>query len=137
MHGLGNDFAIFDARSQKIDFTPEQIRALADRKRGIGWDQLIVLSAPKSDKSDIYMKIYNIDGSEAEGCGNATRCVASILMKEFKKTKIVIETIVDFLVCAADGDKVRVDMGAVKSEWNQIPLSLSEDTLSVNLELET
>ena len=73
MHGLGNDFVIVDARDQRFDVTPELARAIADRRTGVGCDQLIVLEP--SDRADLRMRIWNHDGGEVESCGNATRCV--------------------------------------------------------------
>src|ERR671912_2625304 len=76
MHGLGNDFAIFDAREEPLTMTEPLARALADRHNGIGCDQLIVLEA--SDTADLRMRIWNHDGGEVESCGNASRCVVQL-----------------------------------------------------------
>ena len=77
MHGLGNDFVILDARDGDVGIDEARARALADRRTGIGCDQLILLEP--SDRADVRMRIWNPDGSEVEACGNATRCVASLL----------------------------------------------------------
>src|SRR5829696_4622840 len=74
MHGLGNDFAIFDAREAPLDIDSDRARALADRRTGIGCDQLILLEP--SDVADVRMRIWNSDGGEVGACGNAARCVA-------------------------------------------------------------
>ena len=79
MHGLGNDFVIFDGRTDLLDLTADQARLVADRNLGIGCDQIITLLP--SDKADVFMRIQNGDGSEANTCGNATRCVGDILLK--------------------------------------------------------
>src|SRR5215210_6660426 len=76
MHGLGNDFAIFDAREAPLAMDSERARALADRRTGIGFDQLILLEP--SDTADVRMRIWNADGGEVESCGNATRCVVQL-----------------------------------------------------------
>src|SRR3546814_14332359 len=76
MHGLGNDFAVFDARETPLAMTPALAAALADRHTGIGCDQLIVVEP--SPVADVRMRIWNADGSEVEACGNATRCVAAL-----------------------------------------------------------
>src|ERR1043165_1856694 len=76
MHGLGNDFVIVDARETPFDVTPSLARAIADRRTGIGCDQLIVLEPSKS--ADLKMRIWNRDGGEVESCGNATRCVVQL-----------------------------------------------------------
>ena len=82
MHGLGNDFVILDARPRPLDLSPEAIRVIADRRRGVGCDQVIVVEPARNAVSDAWMSIYNPDGSEAGACGNATRCVAWLLMRE-------------------------------------------------------
>src|SRR3954452_25015043 len=76
MHGLGNDFVIVDAREQPFEVTPALARAIADRRNGVGCDQLIVLEP--SDAADLRMRIWNSDGGEVESCGNATRCVVQL-----------------------------------------------------------
>jgi len=107
MHGLGNDFAIFDGRAEPLGFSPLQIRALADRRRGIGFDQMVVLEPPTAPTADVFMRIYNADGGEVEACGNATRCVARLLGRE----SMTIETRPGLLKVACLGEKVSVDMG--------------------------
>jgi len=130
MHGLGNDFVIFDARVKDIRFSKEQIQWIASRKRGVGCDQLIVLEISSHFQEITFMRIYNPDGSEAEACGNATRCVADILMREEDVDQIVIETAVGALNCSrADNGQVTVQMGEPKLKWNEIPLSKECDTL--------
>ena len=95
MHGLGNDFVILDALKNKVllGVKPDVVRDICNRYTGVGCDQLIILEEPKSDKADIFMRIYNPDGGQAGACGNATRCVADIIGKEQEKTRLVIETI--------------------------------------------
>ena len=95
MHGLGNDFVIIDAREQSVDLTFDQRVKIADRHFGVGCDQLIILEP--SEKADVFMRIYNPDGSEAQACGNATRCVARLLIGNNKK--VDIETIDRVLPC--------------------------------------
>lgn len=129
MHGLGNDFAIFDGRAQKPDFTLAQIRALGDRRRGIGFDQMVIIDPPKSPGTDAFLRIFNADGGEVGACGNATRCIAKLLIAELKKPEVVLETKAARLKAKMSGDKVTVDMGIVNLEWQQIPLSREENTL--------
>lgn len=134
MQGLGNDFVIFDARAQKINFSSEQAQKIADRKTGIGCDQLIVLRHSKL--AEIYMQIYNADGSEVSACGNATRCVASLMIKELKQPHIRIETKAGILQCSQiDSQTISVNMGIPKLSWENIPLAESCDTLHLPLEL--
>ena len=114
MSGAGNDFVIFDARSSSVSLSKEQITKISNRKN-IGCDQLIIIK--KSDKFDCLMEIYNSDGSSSEACGNATRCVASILLKEKEiqsSEKIKIETLAGILDCWLEGDLIAVDMGKPK-----------------------
>jgi len=128
MHGLGNDFVVIDARSRPIMLTDDQKRRIADRRRGIGCDQLIVLE--RSSRADVFMRIYNPDGTEAGACGNATRCVAGRLMAENGVERILVETISGLLETkAADRGDIAVDMGEVKTDWRDIPLAEACDTL--------
>ncbi len=121
MHGLGNDFAIFDAREIAIAMPSERVRRLADRRRGIGCDQLIVMEPSKV--ADVYMRIFNPDGSEVESCGNATRCVAHLLGGE-----ATIETRGGLLTAVPAGEGVTIDMGAPIFSWSAIPLAYAMDT---------
>ena len=128
MHGLGNDFVVFDARNQALALDAAEARALADRKRGIGCDQLIVIEQGENG-ADIFMRIYNADGGEVESCGNAARCVARLLFKELKRSEIRIDTEGGLLICNdAGGGLVSVDMGAPILVWDKIPLAHPADT---------
>ncbi len=134
MHGIGNDFLIFDNRVQKIPFTDSQIKALSDRNKGIGFDQMIVLE--NTDKADVFMRIYNIDGSEAEACGNATRCVASLMMDSLAKETVEIETVAGILYADKAGDLFKINMGSPRLNWQEIPLSKEYDTADMPVLLE-
>ena len=92
MHGLGNDFCVFDARRAELGMTPERAARVADRQRGVGCDQVIVLE-PTGPGADVFMRILNPDGSEAGACGNATRCVASLVADELGRDSVTIRTI--------------------------------------------
>ncbi len=134
MHGLGNDFVIFDGREDLMHLKPDQIRKIANRRTGVGCDQLIVMEPPKNRAADVFMRIYNIDGSEAEACGNATRCVARLVMDQTRANSIIIETIAGLLAIADRGKEgITVDMGRIKTGWQEIPLAREVDTLSVPL----
>ncbi len=136
MHGLGNDFVVLDARAAPIAIGARQARAIADRHAGVGCDQLIVLEPPASDLADVFMRIRNADGGEVAACGNATRCVAAVLMKEKKADHVIIETAAGLLDTeAADGGQVRVDMGPVRLDWREIPLAEAIDTLHVPIDV--
>jgi diaminopimelate epimerase len=132
MHGLGNDFVVIDARSRPILLSDDQKRRIADRRRGIGCDQLIVLEP--SRRADVFMRIYNPDGTEAGACGNATRCISGRLMAEKGVERIVVETISGLLeTSAADRGDITVDMGEVKTDWRDIPVAAECDTLHLPL----
>jgi diaminopimelate epimerase len=131
MHGLGNDFAIFDGRAQRFEMSAEQIRALADRRTGIGFDQMVVIGPARSAGADAFLTICNADGSETGACGNATRCVAKLLMEESGKAEAALETKAALLRAALSGGKILVDMGEARLGWREIPLSRAEDTLSL------
>jgi diaminopimelate epimerase len=134
MHGLGNDFVVIDVRSGPLRLSDEQKRRIADRRRGIGCDQLIVLEPSK--RADVFMRIFNPDGSEAGACGNATRCVAGRLMAESGVERIVVETISGLLETrAADRGDITVDMGEVRTDWRDIPVAQACDTLHLPLSL--
>jgi diaminopimelate epimerase len=134
MHGLGNDFVVIDARSRPVRLSDDQKRRIADRRRGIGCDQLIVLE--HSTRADVFMRIYNPDGSEAGACGNATRCVAGRLMAERGDERILVETISGLLETrAADRGEITVDMGEARTAWRDIPVAEACDTLHLPLAL--
>ncbi len=133
MHGLGNDFVILDARVQPIENKVELAIRLNHRQFGIGCDQLVFLLPPQNG-GDILMRMFNADGSEPESCGNASRCVADIIMRETGKEYIDLETISGIRGCwRAENDQVSVDMGEPRLEWQDIPLAKNYDTLSLPL----
>lgn len=137
MHGLGNDFIVFDARAAALALSDAQVRTLSDRKTGIGCDQLIVIERPRSDLADAWMTIRNADGSEVSACGNATRCVAARLMGESGRSEAVIETRAGLLRCqAAANGLVAADMGPPRLEWRDIPVAEPCDTLHLPVGLE-
>lgn len=135
MHGLGNDFVILDWRDDRSRKVPEAAaRRLADRRLGIGCDQILVLR--DCDTADLRMDILNQDGSPSGACGNGTRCVADMMMNELQQDRIQIETDGGMLAAwrAADGD-IAVDMGPVKTDWQDVPLASAADTLHVPLDI--
>jgi diaminopimelate epimerase len=136
MHGLGNDFVVLDARKQKLALDAAAARAIADRHTGVGCDQLILLEPPNQAGADVFMRIRNADGGEVEACGNATRCIADLIMRETGRRGAVIETASGLLAAeAADGGTVTVDLGPARLEWRDIPLARACDTLHVPLNL--
>jgi diaminopimelate epimerase len=134
MHGAGNDFVVLDGRPAKLPLTAARISALADRRTGIGCDQLIVLEAPEATGADVFMRIFNPDGSAAGACGNATRCVAEMVGAATGRTAVTVQTVAGLLPAERLGDgRVRVDMGAPRLDWRDIPLAAPCDTLHLPL----
>ena len=125
MHGLGNDFVILDRRLEPVEMTPALARALADRQTGIGCDQLILLGP--SDKAAMRMDIWNADGSIAEACGNASRCVVALT------GAATIDTAGGILAGSVDGDEIEVTIGEPRFGWNEIPLAYPMDTAALPL----
>lgn len=136
MQGLGNDFVIIDHRTQPIALSKQQLRHLADRRRGIGCDQVIVMRKASSSLADLAISIYNPDGSEAQACGNGTRCVASLVMEEGQgQDHLIVESVAGLLDAERKDDLIQVDMGLARLDWREIPLSQACDTAHLPLEL--
>ncbi len=130
MHGLRNHFVIVDARTEPFAPSTDEVVRICDPQIGVGADQLIIIEP--SDHADAFMRILNTDGREAEACGNATRCVAWLLMEEQQVQELTLETLAGTLACARAGElRVRCTMGPVSSDWQRIPLSKACDTLHV------
>jgi len=120
MHGLGNDFVIVDAREEPFAVTPSLARAIANRRTGVGCDQLVVLEP--SDSADLRMRIWNSDGGEVESCGNATRCVVQLTGAK------QIDSDGGLLVGEDLGGEVEVSIGEPRFGWDEIPLAYPIDT---------
>ncbi|MFK7868654.1 MAG: diaminopimelate epimerase [Roseobacter sp.] len=132
MHGLGNDFVILDARTQEIDVSQELIASLADRHRGIGFDQLAVI---RTAGSDVRLVFYNSDGSASAACGNATRCIAHHLMQESGETSIKLLTDRGVLEAALHPNGLTtVNMGPPQLKWWEIPLASEMQTLHLPID---
>ena len=131
MNGLGNDFVIVDLRNRQVTFTAEDIARLADRKKGVGCDQFITI------EKGPYMGVWNSDGSPAGACGNAARCVISLLLNETGAAKITLETPSGSIEGWRAGDtRISVDMGEPKISWRQIPLAEQmDDTRFIDIKL--
>jgi diaminopimelate epimerase len=131
MHGLGNDFVVFDARARALRLSPAQAAAVADRRCGVGCDQVIVVE-PGDAETAAFMRIFNADGSEVSACGNATRCVARLLMEETGLGEATLRTRAGLIrAVAADGGRITADMGPARLKWDEIPLAETCDTLSL------
>ena len=135
MNGLGNDFVVIDARERAVTISEAQVLAIADRKTGIGCDQLIVME--KSSLADVRMRIWNAEGGEVESCGNASRCIADIVMEERGASSVTIDTKGGFLVGKRAGKlMVTIDQGTPRFDWDQIPLSEKfADTRHIELQV--
>ena len=128
MHGLGNDFVVIDERGVAPFVTTALAIALADRHRGVGFDQLAVLSHRQG--SDVHLTFWNADGSHSAACGNATRCIARHVMVETGKTALTITTDRGTLLAVDAGNGLTsINMGQPRMEWDQIPLASAMDTL--------
>lgn len=126
MHGCGNDFVVFDTFSGPLELGPEQLRQIADRRRGIGCDQVLLLGPARDGKADVRYRIFNADGGEVMQCGNGARCAALYLREKglLSKARIIAETGAGALVLTVGEDKnVRVNMGRPDFDPARIPLA--------------
>ena len=132
MHGLGNDFVVFDARTRPFALDAARVRAIADRRTGVGCDQVVAVEAPRNGGTDAYLRFWNQDGGEVAACGNGTRCAARLLLDETGRTSVMVETDAGQLAAQEAGEgQVRVDMGPARLDWRDIPLAHAADTLHV------
>ncbi len=139
MHGLGNDFMLLDLISQNIALRPDQIRQLADRRLGIGFDQLLTVSPPTQPDLDFTYRIYNADGTEAEQCGNGARCFLRFVRDRglTTKTHIKLGTNTGVIECQLRKDgNITVDMGAPVLQPDHIPFEADEAQIRYELEVE-
>lgn len=136
MNGLGNDFAILDLRGRARQFSPDAVRGICDRAHGVGCDQMIALEASPTG-ADTFMRIWNSDGGEVAACGNAMRCVATVLAKEQGRSNVSIETAAGVLGATVNTDgTVTVDMGEPRFGWEEIPLAEPfHDTRGIELQI--
>ena len=134
MQGLGNDFVVLDGRTRPVTLTRDQVRAIADRRTGVGCDLLVVLEPPRSDLADVFMRFYNGDGSESGACGNASRCIARLVTEESGADQAILETASGLLDAERrDGGLFAVDMGPARLDWREIPLAEARDTLHLDI----
>lgn len=138
MNGLGNDFVVVEARSHSPfgAYAPgaDEVRAIADRERGIGFDQLIAIEP--SAKAEAFARFWNADGGEVGACGNGSRCVAWLLMEASGKDEAVFETAAGILRARrVEGRTVTLDMGEPGLDWTDIPLAEPMDTRNIELQV--
>lgn len=138
MHGLGNDFVVIDGISQKVRLSEEKVRKLADRRFGVGCDQVLIVEVPQNPDVDFRYRIYNADGSEVENCGNGARCFARFVSdrKLTGKRNIIVETANGIMTLyIQDNDDVRVDMGSPRLAPAELPFSAEQQAISYPLAL--
>ncbi|MFC0160543.1 diaminopimelate epimerase [Mameliella alba] len=132
MHGLGNDFVVIDSRQREAALTPARIAAIADRHRGVGFDQLAVIT---QNANQPHLTFYNSDGSTSAACGNATRCIARHLMDQTGETRLSLTTDRGTLEAVDAGNGLTsVNMGPPQLDWAEIPLAEEMDTLELPIE---
>jgi diaminopimelate epimerase len=139
MQGLGNDFVVIDAIHQALELSVEQVRTLADRRFGIGCDQLLLVERPQGEGVDFRYRIFNADGSEVQQCGNGARCFARFVRDQgfTDKDEIVVETASGIITLYIEGDgMVRVNMGVPNFAPASLPFQAESDRLVYELELE-
>ncbi len=133
MHGLGNDFVVIDRRSGGPVVTPDLARAIGNRNTGVGFDQLAVIE--NCAEATAALTFFNADGSQSSACGNATRCIARLIMSESNATSIIVRTERGLLPCEDAGDGMtRVNMGQPFTDWQSIPLAHEVDTLHLPID---
>lgn len=138
MHGLGNDFMVIDAINQDINLSPAQIKLMADRHFGIGFDQLLLVDQPVSNNANFKYRIFNADGSEVSQCGNGARCFARFVREKclFDGDEITVDTNSGQLVLNfTENDLVIVNMGIPKHAPNQIPLQADREAKTYAVEI--
>ena len=132
MHGQGNDFVVIDGVRQSVSLKAQTVRALADRHRGVGFDQLLLVERPREEGNDFRYRIYNADGGEVEQCGNGARCFARFVLDEglTDKREIRVETASGVIVPRIEASgQVTVDMGVPRFEPREIPFLSDESAL--------
>ena len=135
MHGLGNDFVIVFL-NQELSITKNLVKKIADRKKGIGCDLVVFLNEEKETLSDLRVEFFNADGTSAELCGNALRCIGKYFFENSLKENIVVETKAGLIDIEKNKNKISVSMGIPKFKWQDIPLSHNVDTKDLGIKLE-
>lgn len=139
MHGLGNDFVVIDAVNQSISLTPEQVRTIANRRFGVGCDQLLLVERASGKGIDFRYRIFNADGSEVEQCGNGARCFARFVRDKglTDKDEIVVETASGVITLYIEDDgQIRVNMGIPNFTPDQLPFNAAQEQRVYELEID-
>lgn len=135
MHGLRNHFVIVDGREEPYRPDARETARICDVETGVGADQLVVLERPEKDgAASSFVRFYNVDGREVEACGNATRCVAWLLLEEADADVVTLETLAGELECIRIADhRVSCEMGRISMDWRDIPLAEERDTCHLDI----
>jgi diaminopimelate epimerase len=133
MNGLGNDFVVIDARREPVRLTGAQVRRIGDRRRGVGFDQLVLIE--RADSADARLTFFNPDGSEAGACGNGTRCAARLLLEESCGDELALATGGGLLHVRRQGAWLAVEMAVPRFGWQEIPLAAPCDTDALPIDL--
>jgi diaminopimelate epimerase len=139
MHGLGNDFVVLEALSKPITLSGGQIQRIADRRFGVGCDQVLVIEPPRSEDTDFYYRIFNADGGEVEQCGNGARCFLRYVRERrlTAKNEIRVGTRAGVIVPRLESDgRVTVDMGVPQFEPARIPFDAPARAVSYELSVD-
>jgi diaminopimelate epimerase len=137
MHGVGNDFIVFDAPSDESVLNPERLRTLADRRTGIGFDQALVLGGPKRADTAVFYRIFNADGDEVEQCGNGARCIAALLHHRglTRNGAVTLDSPAGVVRARVSDARVSVDMGVPDFEPRSLPFEVDRQSDPYTLEL--
>ncbi|HTD10500.1 MAG TPA: diaminopimelate epimerase [Steroidobacteraceae bacterium] len=137
MHGAGNDFVVFDAPADQSLLQPQLLRALADRRTGIGFDQALILEKPRRADRGVYYRIFNADGDEVEQCGNGARCIAALLQHRgaAHNGSLTLDSPAGLVQARIDGKEVSVDMGVPNFDPRSLPFDTDTESDSYSLEL--
>jgi diaminopimelate epimerase len=134
MHGLGNDFVVFDAREQAVQLSAAAAEWVCDRHQGIGCDQILVVCPPRDPRSDVRLQIFNRRGQEVAICANGARCVASFVFRENNSIACVVDTGGRLIgAIKSENDLVTVDLQEMRFDWRDVPLTKAADTLHAPL----
>ncbi len=139
MHGLGNDFVLIDATQQAIVLTPDQVRRLADRRYGVGCDQILIVESAHAADADFHYRIYNADGGEVEQCGNGARCFARYVREAGLSDKAVlnVETAAGLIRLHTEADgQITIEMGVPRLEPVEIPFDAPSRAMRYHLDVD-
>ncbi len=138
MHGLGNDFVVFDCTREPLELSAEQSRAIADRRIGVGCDQILLVEPARDAQTDFYYRIFNADGSEVEQCGNGARCFARFIRLKGLTDKTVIDVGTvkgPIQLTIRDDEQVEVNMGAPRLAPSELPFSADSQAITYSLDV--